>query len=354
MSAVLSRSPVTLYQAEEMLRFVDSHEREVWVQVGKALAAEFGDNAADVFTAWSERAANFNASACRSTWRSCVRKPGGYTMGTLVKLALAGGYKFDRSSMPDLAEQQRLKAERERMRAEEAAKRARAAMDAEQVALMQWREALRGGLSDYVERKRIERPESCRFTPGGRLLVPMLRYDLPREQSLKGIQTITPQGSKKFTAGMSKLGTACRLGLVQVGEPVLLCEGWATGMSLRMAVDRRLPVYVAFDAGNLCEVALIVHALHPGSALVICADDDWKTYDRDCRPLNPGRVHGALARDEVQDAGGVAVLSYPVFAPQGRDPGASDFNDLHVAEGLDVVRSQIELAVTVARDLMHG
>lgn len=354
MSAILDRSPVTLYQAEDMLAFVDSHDRETWVQVGKALAAEFGDSARDAFDRWSEGADNYKQADCLTTWRSCLRKPGGYTIGTLIKLAVERGYKFDRTAQPDQAEQDRLRMERQARREQEARERERLQLSAEEGALMVWREAHRAGSSSYAERKHIERPESCRYTPGGTLIIPMLRYDLPREQSLKGVQAIRPDGGKKFTYGMTKLGTACRLGLVQVGEPVLLCEGWATGMSLRMAVDRKLAVYVGFDAGNLGEVAHIVSQLHPASPLVICADDDWKTTDRGGRPMNPGRVAGAAARDEVQEAGGVAVLSYPVFAAKGRDEGSTDFNDLHVTEGLDGVREQIALALNVARDLKHG
>jgi putative DNA primase/helicase len=348
------RAPISLYQAEDMLHYIDSHDREVWVQVGKALAAEFGDAAGDVFMRWSEGAANFKESSARTTWRSCVRKPGGYSMGTIVKLALEGNYRFERSEPPDQAELDRLRIEREARRKREAEERARAQLSAEQVALEHWRDADRHGRSEYVQRKGIEAPESCRFTPGGWLVVPMLRYDLPREQALKGVQHIRPDGQKRFTAGMAKLGAACRLGLAEVGAPVLLCEGWATGMSLRMAVDRRLPVYVAFDAGNLGEVAWIVSQLHPRSPLVLCADDDYQTYDKGGRPMNPGRVAAAEARDEIQEAGGVAVLTYPIFSALGRPSGSTDFNDLHLAEGLEVVRSQIELAVALARDLKHG
>jgi putative DNA primase/helicase len=239
-------------------------------------------------------------------------------------------------------------------RADDQARREVAHAEAEQTALRQWREALREGRSPYAERKGIERPESCRFTPGGWLLVPAIRYDLPREQSLKGLQAIRPDGAKRFTGGMAKAGAACRLGLAEVGEPVLLCEGWATGMTLRMATDRKVACYVAFDAGNLPQVAQTVHAAHPCSPLVLCADDDWRTLDKDGRPLNPGRVHAAAAREVVQTAGGVALLAMPVFKAGPRAEASTDFNDLHAAEGLGEVRAQMAVALQVAREVRRG
>lgn len=347
--------PIPLHQAEHMLDFVDSHEREVWVQVGKALASEYGDQAADAFDRWSAQAANYDERAVRTTWRSCLRKPGGYTMGTIVALAKAGGYQFERVAAPPQEELARRREEKRARMAAEAARRAAEALQAEHGALAAWRGALRVGRSPYAERKGIERPEACRFSPAGWLLVPMLRYDLPREQSLKGLQIIQPDGSKKFTYGMAKAGTACRLGLAEVGAPVLLCEGWATGMSLRMATGRRLAVYVAFDAGNLEQVALMVAELHPGSALVLCADDDWRTLDREGRPLNPGRVAAAAAREVLSEQGATAVLVFPHFPPAaGRQEGDTDFNDLHQRAGVDEVARQVATAIEVAEALAHG
>lgn len=351
--ATRQREPIALHTAEAMLSHVDAHERETWLQVGMALHAEFGDAAFEAWDRWSSNAANYSERAARATWRGF--KPGGVTIGTLVKLAMDGGYRFEASAShaPDPAELALRRAEREARLQAEAAQRARDHLAAEQVALAQWREALRTGRSGYAERKGIERPESCRFTPGGWLLVPAIRYDLPREQSLKGLQVIRPDGTKRFTTGMAKAGAACRLGLAEAGAPVLICEGWATGMSLRMATDRKVAVYVAFDAGNLPQVAAIVHQAHPDSPLVLCADDDWRTADRDGRPLNPGRVQATLARDAVQAAGGHALLAMPVFRP-GRDPGSTDFNDLHLAEGVDAVREQMALALDVAREVKRG
>ena len=352
MNVAMRRELVELHQAEAMLAFVDAHERETWLQVGMALQSEFGDQAFEAWDRWSSGAANYSERAVRTSWRGF--KPGRTTIATLIKLATDNGYRFERTERISTADMAARRAQWEAQRLADEQRREAAQLEAERAALLQWREALPSGRSEYAVRKGIERPESCRFTQAGWLLIPAIRYDLPRERSLKGIQVIRPDGQKRFTAGMAKASAACRLGLVQVREPVLLCEGWATGMTLRMATERKVAVYVAFDAGNLPPVAQIVHSLHPCSTLVMCADDDWKTLDSGGRPLNPGRAQAAEAIRLVQDAGGRACMSTPVFAAGARADGSTDFNDLHAAEGLAVVAEQMAVALGVAREMKRG
>lgn len=357
-SASFERDPIDLAQAEDMLRHVDAHDRETWVQVAKALAGEFGPAAEGVFLNWSASAENYSVKPALSTWRSALRKPGKYSAGTLVRFAIDGGYRFERTQPADRAaalERTRALREQARQRAVIAERqRVEDALAAEDRALRQWRAAAREGQSLYVDRKGIERPESCRYSADGALLVPMLRYDLPREQSLKGLQTIHPDGGKKYTARMDKMGTACRLGLAEAGAPVLVTEGWATGMSIRMAVDRRLVVYVAFDAGNLAAVVAQLPALHPRSPILICADDDWQTRDREGRPLNPGRVAAAVAAQALVDGGVRAAFVHPVFGRLvRREAKHTDYNDLQSLDGLDAVRVQIGRAVRLLEQDRH-
>ena len=173
----------------------------------------------------------------------------------------------------------RRRQEREQRTAQELAQRQQAALNAEDVAKQYWQAAAKEGTSAYAQRKGIDAPESCRYLPteqGGGLVIPMIRYDLDRAQALKGVQIIKDDGTKKFTYGMSKPGTACRLGLAVVGEPVFVCEGYATGMTIRMALERRHPVFVAFDAYNLPSVVTAIHQALPGSPIVICADDQQR------------------------------------------------------------------------------
>jgi len=356
-AATLERPPIDLRQAEAMLQFVDGCEdRETWVAVGMALKQEFGDAAWPAWEQWSAQAANYSATACRSSWRGFKsRSAGGYTIGTLIKLAMEGGYKFTPGEKPDPAVMARRRAERAAIARTEQAKRLAQAENAEQQALQAWRSAERTGTSAYATRKLMDAPESCRFIPssqGGGLVLPMLRYDLPREQSLKGVQVIRDDGTKRFTPGMAKTGTACRLGLAVVGEPVFICEGYATGMSIRMALERRYPVFMAWDAYNLPVVVESVYHMLPGCPLVICADDDWKTTNKGVAN-NVGRIQAQIALDSVMDVGARRVVrTFPVFG-KGTDRADkdSDFNDLHRLEGLGQVRQQLDLALDVMREI---
>lgn len=358
----MKHPPLDLRTAEGMLSFVDGCEdREVWVAIGMALKSEFGDTAYSAWDGWSQQAGNYNALACRSSWRGFKARNGGYTIGTLIKLARDGGYTFDQSDRPqvDHAELARRRTERAQRTAAELAQRAQANLHAEDIAKQDWHAALRTGASAYAQRKNIDAPESCRYLPaaqGGGLVIPMLRYDLDRAHALKGVQTIRDDGTKKFTYGMAKPGTACRLGLAVVGEPVFVCEGYATGMSLRMAMEHRYPVFVAFDAYNLPVVVESVFKVLPTSPIIICADDDYKTAIKGL-PNNVGRIQAQVAMDSVMDAGAkLVVRTYPLFHKEtARGDKDSDFNDLHRLEGLAEVRSQLDVCFDILADIKkHG
>jgi putative DNA primase/helicase len=227
------------------------------------------------------------------------------------------------------AEREQLQARRQAQEQAEQARRQLAAAQAAMSAAELWASAARTGHSAYLERKGVE-AESCRFLPDS-IVVPLLRYDEPRESALKAVQRIWPNGDKRFTRGFSKPGVCLRLGHVVVGQPVLICEGYATGLTLRMATARRLPVVVALDAGNLAPVAELLRSLIPHGELLICADDDWRT------PGNPGREKAHKAARAVDRC----RYTWPVFRPGLRGQKDTDFNDLHAREGLHAVRRQL-------------
>jgi putative DNA primase/helicase len=104
-------------------------------------------------------------------------------------------------------------------------------------------------------------------------------------------------------------------------------EGYATCASVRMATQ--WSAVIAYDAGNLLEVARALVRRYPGVRLVLLADDDHAT------PGNPGVSKATAAAKVVR--GQVAV---PRFASSAPDRG-TDWNDLHVAEGLEQVRDQL-------------
>lgn len=350
MNVAEKRRPLTLREVEAMLQYVDGAEdRETWLAVGMALKSEFGPEALEAWDKWSSGAANYDAKAVRACWRGFRSSTStGYGIGTVVKFAQQGGYQPRRENGPtreELMELAQRRAARAAKAAAEKAQREANAATAMQRALQVWQQASREGSSPYCTRKLVERPESVRFTADGGIVIPMIRYDLPREQALKGVQIIAADGSKKFTYGMEKSGTACRLGMAVVGEPVFICEGWATGMSIRAALGYRLPVFVAFDAYNLPLVAQYVYQALPTNPMVICADDDHATR-RDGWPWNVGRIQAQVAMESVMDMGARLVCrNYPVFdKATPRTEKDTDFNDLHRLEGLQAVTEAMNFA----------
>ena len=193
------------------------------------------------------------------------------------------------------------------------------------------------GRSAYLDRKQIV-GMGVRYAPrSGAVLVPMSNV---RDQII-GLQVIYPEklqdtGRDKsyWPYGMSKEGAFHLIGPhPEPGEPVLVCEGYATGASLHMATS--LTVAIAFDAGNLSVVAKAMRERFPGRALIVCRDDDWKTRRANGESWNPGEEKGSNAALIV---GGQVVG--PVFSGE-REIKWTDFNDLHCAEGLDAVRRQV-------------
>ena len=198
----------------------------------------------------------------------------------------------------------------------------------------------RGLAAPYCERKGVE-PEACRIMEDGTLLVPMMLYDEGNGSRLVGLQYIVSDGKKRFSRGVARIGACCRLGDAPAdGDVILVCEGWATGLSIRMATKRTLPVFVAFDAGGLLPAAEILRARYSASKIVFCADDDWKTEIPGHGPYNVGVEKATVAAQAI----GYAWVIRPLFREAERDAKWTDFNDLHLAYGLAEVQRQLDLA----------
>lgn len=266
-----------------------------------------------------------------------------------------GSYKTGESQKIEIDWKPIIDAERARRAAVDAA--ARAAADAVRQAEADlaamgaadlWRRASKTGESPYLQRKGVL-PEACRYLPGGELVVPLLRYDWAREHALCGVQRIKPNGLKLFNKGFIKGGCAVRLGDAPAGQIILICEGYATGLTLRMATQQALTVYVALDAGNLLHVVPLVRDLHPECRLLICADDDYRTRDHAGVLTNPGRT---AARKAARSVASCDFL-YPVFPLVGRGPKDTDFNDLHKLAGLPAVTHQLATVLAALR-VQHG
>jgi putative DNA primase/helicase len=130
--------------------------------------------------------------------------------------------------------------------------------------------------------------------------------------------------------GLAKQGHYHLIG----GSPraiLLMAEGYATAASLHEATGH--PVAVAFDAGNLLPVAQSINKTYKHAQIIVCADDDYRTAG------NPGVTAAQAAALAV-----TGTWCKPIFSDERPidKKGPTDYNDLHLLEGLHVVRAQIE------------
>ncbi len=153
----------------------------------------------------------------------------------------------------------------------------------------------------------------------GCVVVP-LRDALGRIWSL---QFIDSHGNKRFLSGGRKKGLFHIIG--KPVDRVVIAEGYATAVSIFMATG--IPTVVAFDAGNLEDVAFTLRTRLPKAAFVIAADND--AYS----PVNIGIEKAQIA---------ASVVNGRVLVPTFKDaPGnPTDWNDYAALYGLDAVRNQ--------------
>lgn len=214
----------------------------------------------------------------------------------------------------------------ERARAQAAEDRAAAAEEARLACVKLW-EAAGPVRADhpYVKRKRI-RPTGAKQLRDA-LAIPL--RDI--HGSLRSLQFIQPDGSRRFKSGGVIAGCFCEIGKSQApAAPLLICEGWATGCTLHEATG--LSAVAAMSASNLLAVAQALRMKWPQRPLIVCADDDKATQG------NPGLTK---AREAAAAVGG--RLAIPAFGPNCPD-GATDFNDLQQLDGLDAVRRCVDAA----------
>jgi putative DNA primase/helicase len=315
--------------------------RDEWARVGMAVKSEFPDGVGlDLFTEWSATADGFDARATKSTWQS-IKAGGGVGIGTLLHLAKEHGFVLPKGDQAAPKPSPEAVAQRERERAvsqstEQARVSAAHAAAAAEAATL-WDVASERGDSPYLLRKGVQ-AHGVRFGEGGWLLVP-LRDDAGQLCNLQRIAPASPAGGgpdKLFLKGGRKSGlwhVASAPGTPVTAPAVMLvAEGYATAAGLFEATG--LPVAIAFDAGNLVNVAKALRRLHPAALLVLCGDDDVQTFARTGN--NPGREKATAAARAVR---GLAVFPAPL------PDNASDFNDLHQASGLEAVRAVVQGAI---------
>ncbi len=175
----------------------------------------------------------------------------------------------------------------------------------------------------------------------GNLLIPLyFQNPTTRNRTLCNIQSIDKDGNKRFMPDGLVKGAFCTIGDPAKTDTLLICEGYATGASLYLAMGNKAAVMVAFNARNVQKVTPIVRALYPNYRLLICADDDCATAAK------TGKNDGIDFAKSAAQMAGAAWIS-PDFKGDARAHTGelTDFNDLHLVFGLDAVVAQISAAL---------
>ncbi len=319
---------VSVDTARAALAYIPSDERDLWLRIGMALKSEFGQEGFALFDEWSKGAPNYKARAVNDSWKS-FKAGGGVTIATLIGEAKQRGFDSKHlTPLPALSDAElatRRQQRAEQQQAEEAARAAEQAAAAVKAGEL-WSAASADGSSPYLTKKAIA-GHGVRYQ-GDTLLLPLV----DGQGQLWNVQRIFANGEKRFLRGARVSGCWHLLGTVDEAGWLLLAEGYATAATLHEATGH--PVAVAVNATNLPHVARALRQQHPGVRLLLCADDDTETEK------TAGRNPGVQAAERA-----ARLVGSHWCKPQGLPAGATDFNDLLLAQGAEVVRAQIAQAV---------
>jgi putative DNA primase/helicase len=320
------------------LSHIEAFDRDVWLRMAMAVKSELGDAGFDVWDQWSATSDNYDAKAARSVWKS-VKIGGGVTIATLIREAVANGFRFDDSAPRiDPAERERRKAAQQAVEAHQRELAKIAAETAQSI----WDEAkpVSGDNHPYLRQKLVKSHglRSGRWPLRNKegevygyaenvLLIPM-KNQKGKITSLQGIFDQLPKGyesNKTYLRDATKRGSFHLIGKTSVGT-LAICEGYATGATIFEATG--WAVAICFDRSNLETVARELRPALPGVQIVICADNDQFTDG------NPG------VRDAT--AAGAAIHTR-VVVPQFQNLKGkpTDFNDLASLEGVEEVKRQL-------------
>lgn len=154
----------------------------------------------------------------------------------------------------------------------------------------------------YLVRKGIKAYKNVK-SQGEDIIIPIYI-----EGDMWSYQRIGPNGNKKFkTGGKIKGGYFT----IDGDDTIVICEGYATGASIREATGHT--VIVAFNAGNLYDVAMYWKSKATGE-IIIAGDDD--------------RFNEVNVGKQKANAAATAIGCRVVFPTFKEDDKGTDFNDM--------------------------
>lgn len=182
------------------------------------------------------------------------------------------------------------------------------------------------------------------------IAVPLYNID----GNFQSLQWIDKDGNKRFYKDTSTSGAFFPIGLdsLKGGEPILICEGFATGAKIHQLTGR--PTVCAMNCDNISNVtkAFKTSQKYKERQIIIMADNDIETAKayqaRNGVTFNPGINSGQKAVEAGNAIGYIA----PPFNQE--NPEGSDWDDYALTYGdekaSELMNAEIHDALNTARD----
>ncbi|MCK0976360.1 LPD7 domain-containing protein [Klebsiella pneumoniae] len=179
----------------------------------------------------------------------------------------------------------------------------------------------------YLKNKQVIAANGLKADERGNVVIPLFNAD----GEFRTLERIWSDGSKHLEKDGQAWGSFFVVGgQLKDGDNLLYAEGYATAASISEAINQ--PVIMTVNAGNMVGVAGRLKDAFPNSTHYFLADNDIYKDE------NVGLEKATEAAELT--AGHVLV---PAFS--NPKEGLTDYNDLHVSEGLEQVRLQVEGAI---------
>lgn len=284
-------------RTESAINFICSDDRDVWIMVGMALQAEYGDAARDLWMNWSRQSDSFKEADARAVWRSF--RGTGVGIASLYHEAKQNGWKdeaYQKPTAAQVAEQRRIAAERHTQEGKERAIAARKAAEKAKWILSQCKHEKHA----YLHAKGFQELHGLVWYPTETQNLLCIPMHIGGE--VVGLQMIDRDGAKKYLSGSTTSKAEFVFDSRAMNAVDWWVEGYASGLSLMAclsAIKAPYRIHVTFSANNLQRMA------HSG---FVIADHD--------------------ASETGQKAAQATGLPYWIPEAVG-----TDINDFHKAQG---------------------
>ncbi len=174
----------------------------------------------------------------------------------------------------------------------------------------------------YLTHKQVKAHGDLRMHLDRRLIVPLRNL----RGQIRSIQFIPPEpkGKKLFLKDSAVTGAFFIFGEEDADVSRLaIVEGYATGASIREATG--FPVFAALSAANMEASAHLIRNMFPSATILVCGDHDKSGAGQKAARAAAAAINGLVVIPEIE---------------------GDDWNDVHVRDGLNAVKSAVEAALT--------